>query len=449
MPAVDGIASGFDTSGLIEAITDLALQPAVQMRQRKSGIEDKLEKLTEFSNLVKELGEAAEELSADGALGALTATSSNELATITADPDVATPGAYEVRKVRNARAETERSRGQASSGLGTLAHGTLTVNYAGESYDITIDGSNDGLDALAETLNAEVPGINAAVVDQGFGTNPFRLTVTGDTGAENRISFGYAGFSGATSRRLDFSETQTARDAEIRVNNVLVRSPTDVFDSVPGVSLDVSAIDNDTTFRVQVEPDPDTAVERVQAFVDKYNEVQEFYARNTVFNAEIDLAGPFSGESSVRRVADGLGSIISGSYSVPDSVSGLSEIGIATERGGTLELDADALRTQLVENFDAVQGFLASDDGPLKALQSRIEDVYIAPETGTLESREDSLESTIADLEESISKQEAYVDDYSARLRERFTAMEGAIAASQATGAYLASLFGGPSPSDS
>lgn len=442
MPAIDGVASGFDTSALINSITELALIPVVGMRERKGDLESTSEKLTEFSNLVTELGEAAEELSADGALGSLTASTTNDLVEVNIDDSVAQAGDYVIETVHRAKNDTESSQGQTSEGLGTLATGTLTVNYAGTSYDIIVDSSNNGLAALASDLNEAVPGLNATVIDQGFGSSPFRLSVSGETGADNSLSFSYSGFSGTATEQLGFTETQAAEDAQIVVNGLTVQSSTDTFTTLPGVTLDISGVPDNTQFRTTVAPDPDAMVDKVQAFVDKYNEVQNFYKRNKVYNAEAGIVGPFAGESSVRRVAEGLGGLISDSYTVPDSVTGLSELGFATERGGTITLDTEALRTQLVENFDAVESFLSSDDGPLKALQARIEDVYVHSETGTLGSRKDSLESTIEDLEESISRQEAYVDDYSARLRKRFTAMEGAIASAQSTGSFLAAMIG-------
>jgi flagellar hook-associated protein 2 len=182
-------------------------------------------------------------------------------------------------------------------------------------------------------------------------------------------------------------------------------------------------------------------VDKVQTFVDTYNEAQTFFNVQSVYNADLDIIGPFSGESGLRRVMEGLSTMISASYDTGDGLEGLGQLGIATQKGGTLELDADALRTSLVDNYDAIEGFFTSDDGPLKTLQTRIEDVYVATETGTLESRKDSLEGSVRDLEDSILRQEAYVDSYSERLRKKFTAMEGVMAAMQTQASFLSAML--------
>lgn len=443
MPAVDGIISGFDTSGLIKSITDLALQPAVTMRTRKAGYEKKVEKITELSDKLKTLSEKAAEIGQEGGLATLSSSSTSDLIEVTQDSD-AVAGTYLVEVSQLSRGETSTSNGYADAGLGQLGHGTLTIDYGGESLDLTVDGTNDGLTALAEQIN-ELEGLSAVVVDTGIGASPFQLVVSGENGADNAIDFSFAS-SGGGGTDVAFTEMQSAQNSAVTVNGIDIESAGDTIEAIPGVTLDLKGVPTGSQ-TIKISEDLDGMVEKVKGFVDAYNDVQKFVNVQSVYNVEANLKGPFTGDSTVRRVTDGLSTLISNQYSNSGTLTALAEIGVATERGGTLKLDEDKLRERLSDDFENTQALLTADDGPLATLATRIDDVYVDSENGSLESRKDTIQGSIEDLEESIAKQEEYVDDYTALLREKFSAMESVMAQAQNSTNYLLAMINGGSAS--
>ncbi len=441
MPAVDGLISGFDTSGLIQSITEAALQPAVTMRKRKEGLEKKMEKLAELSNLLQSVADAAGALTQQGGLASMAASASSDAVQLSLNDAVAGAGTYTVQVQQLARAETSVTAGFASADLGELQHGTLTIDYGGQTHTITVDGTNDGLGAIASAIGA-IDGLDATVIDTGSGTDPFKLVVTGESGADNAIGFSFTPSGGGGAGALGFTETQAARNTIVEINGVQVESATDTVDVIPGLQMAITSMPTGPV-TVRVAPDLDAMVEKVQGFVDAYNEAVEMVNLQKVYNAEAGIRGPFAGESSVRRVMDALGSMVSAQYATGGDLEALSQIGIKTERGGKLALDEDALRRALTDRYDDVEALLSSDAGPLAAIQSRIEDVFVDPDSGTLASRRESLQGTIQDLEAAIERQEAYVDDYSERLRARFTAMEAVMAQAQSTTGFLLAMLTG------
>lgn len=443
MPAVDGVISGFDTSGLIKSITEAALQPAVNMRTRKADYEKKIEKITELSDKLQTLSEKAAEIGQEDGLAALSSTSTTDLIEVTQDSS-AVAGNYLVEVSHLSRGETSTTNGYADSGLGQLGHGTLTIDYGGEPHEITIDGTNDGLAAIASEIN-DIDGLSAVVVDTGVGAEPFQLVVTGETGADNAIDFSFAS-SGGGGTDVAFTEVQDAQNSAVTVNGIAIESSGDTVEAIPGVTLDLRGVPTGTQ-TIKVAEDVDGMVEKVKGFVEAYNEVQSFVNTQSVYNAEAGLKGPFAGETSVRRVTDGLSTLISNQYTTGSNLTALSELGIATEKGGTLELDEDKLRELLEDDFANVDSLLTSDTGPLASLAGQIDDVYVDSENGTLESRTDSLQGSIEDLEDSISRQEDYVDAYSERLREKFTAMEAVMAQAQNSTNFLLAMISGDSGS--
>ena len=443
MPAVDGIISGFDTSGLIKSITDLALQPAVTMRTRKAGYEKKVEKITELSDKLKTLSEKAAEIGQEGGLATLSSSSTSDLIEVTQDSD-AVAGTYLVEVSQLSRGETSTSNGYADAGLGQLGHGTLTIDYGGESLDLTVDGTNDGLTALAEQIN-ELEGLSAVVVDTGIGASPFQLVVSGENGADNAIDFSFAS-SGGGGTDVAFTEMQSAQNSAVTVNGIDIESAGDTIEAIPGVTLDLKGVPTGSQ-TIKISEDLDGMVEKVKGFVDAYNDVQKFVNVQSVYNVEANLKGPFIGDSTVRRVTDGLSTLISNQYSNSGTLTALAEIGVATERGGTLKLDEDKLRERLSDDFENTQALLTGPTPDAGVVYLRIDDVYVDSENGSLESRKDTIQGSIEDLEESIAKQEEYVDDYTALLREKFSAMESVMAQAQNSTNYLLAMINGGSAS--
>lgn len=439
MPAVDGIISGFDTTALINAITDIAALPMRGMQERQGEYEETLDAISGLSDRLTSLSEAAEALSEPRGLSSLSSSSSDELVRVSHDDSVVEAGHYTVTVNKLASAETSTSAGYADAGLGRLTHGTLTVNYQGTDHDITIDATNDGLAAVASAIN-DIDGLSAVVVDTGAATDPYQLIVTGETGLENAVGLDTSGLASGAGQ-LAFSETVSADDTEVVMNGITLYSDDNTITSIPGLTLEIDAVPTTDTI-VKVDRDFDAMVDKVQTFIDAYNEVESFYSKQSVYNVEIGLKGGLAGESGARRVMEDLSGRITNQFDVADNVfSGLSELGVSTQKGGQLELDVDSLRETLVEDYDQVEAFLSSDDGPLKTLQARIEDVYVAPEEGTLASRTESVEGSIRDLEDSISRQQAYIESYTGRLRDKFNSMEAVMGAMQNTAAFLGAML--------
>ena len=82
-----------------------------------------------------------------------------------------------------------------------------------------------------------------------------------------------------------------------------------------------------------------------------------------------------------------------------------------------------------------------AETGALGALKTTIDDVFVDTENGTLQSRKDSLNQSIEDLELRIDRQEVRLEDYTVFLREKFTAMEVAMSQFEGTAAYLTGIF--------
>jgi flagellar hook-associated protein 2 len=438
--------SGFDTTALIEGLATAYSVPLQFMEGDLADEKATLEKISGLSNRLEDLSEAIGKLQGDDGLAAFTATSTNEAAfTATADANAAA-GSYTIDVQRLATNETEVSQGFVDPAANDLGTGTFSVTYGGVTTDVTLDGTNNSLQGLADALNG-VEGISAYVLDTRDGASPFKLVVQGaDTGSDATITLDGSGLTGGTA--VGFTEQVSAQDALVVVNNVDVYSASNTFDNIPGVALDLKAAGVGPA-RLDVGLDQDAMKANVQAFVDAYNEIQSFYDTNTAFNAEEGIAGALVGDSTARRVMETLGRQLSSSVDTGDGnpFTALSQIGISTNRDGTLELDEERLADVLTTDLQSVRDMFRAEDGALGVLRTTIDDVFVDAENGTLASRKESINESIEDLEDRIDQQQIRLEDYTSFLREKFTAMEVAMSQFEGTAAYLTSMFSAKSDS--
>ena len=442
MPSVDGIVSGIDTTGLIDSIVAASSGTKYALMDQLADYEEKQEKVAGIKNRLDDLSTAIKTMDEADEFPAHTATvnagTGDENALTAEVGESAVPGTYSIDVVSLAQSESEVSDGFADSGTtAPVSSGTYAISYAGVSTDIVIDSDNNTLSGLAEAID-EVDGLTAYVLDTGAASDPYRLVVMGeDTGASNTIDLSSLG--------ITFTETVSAQDAELSINGTTVYSDSNqVSKAVPGMTLDLA----DTTSQsvsVTVNRDDDAMADKMQEFVNSYNTVINYYAQNTAYNADEGIKGALVGDSTVRSIINGLGTMISGQYDLGFDFESLGQLGIATQQDGTLLFSAGDFKDKLADDYANVVSFLTDDSGPLGTIRDRIDDVYIDPYEGTIKSRSDSLEDTIEGLEDSIADFEERMDDYSARLRDQFNSMEIVLGELNSTQTYLSALFAGNS----
>jgi flagellar hook-associated protein 2 len=242
-----------------------------------------------------------------------------------------------------------------------------------------------------------------------------------------------------------FTRTQAPQNAEFTVNGISISSSTnEVSGAVPGLSLTL-AQQTTSPVTIAVTRDTEAMLANVQAFVDAYNSVIDYIDTHSAYNAEEGIRGEFVGESSVQRVASGLASAVASAYGTT-GINSLGLIGISLDSDGTMSLDADTFSDALDADIGAVEALFTSDTGFAAALLGNDEtvgliDLYIDEDTGTLQSRYDSLDARIDDLNDQIERYEDRIDRYEERLRAQYEAMEVTLGALESTTDYLAALL--------
>jgi flagellar hook-associated protein 2 len=115
----------------------------------------------------------------------------------------------------------------------------------------------------------------------------------------------------------------------------------------------------------------------------------------------------------------------------------LSEVGIKTNRDGTLSLDATVLDTALKDDFEGVAQLFANDDQGYAFRLEALADDFLDID-GVIDSRTDGLDARIKDLTTQKSEMEYRLDIVESRLRKQFTTLDVMVMQMQSTSSYLA-----------
>jgi flagellar hook-associated protein 2 len=257
--------------------------------------------------------------------------------------------------------------------FGTWSDTDFAVNPDTASRTVNI-AAGTTLTELAETLN-RLPGITAQILDKGDGT--VSLGVLTETGAQNAVRFtaqdtGGAGVSLAALDTVNDNaakQVQASQDARFTVNGIAVTRPSNqVNDILPGVEVSLLA---PTTATLGVERSQTAAQQNMQSLVNGLNDTLKLLRDLTRTGVGDGTAGELAGDRSLQSVEAALRRLISEPINgFSDRPISLADLGIATERSGSLRFDMPAFdRTFAARAAD----FDALFDNKLRALSGQSE----------------------------------------------------------------------------
>jgi flagellar hook-associated protein 2 len=241
----------------------------------------------------------------------------------------------------------------------TLGAGSLVIDFgswsnvpaftASSRAAVTITlSATDGLDDLATKLSA-VTGLSAQVIAKGDGS--FSLAVLTDTGAASAIRIT------ASSPLDDFDTTNNAKqivaasDAALSVDGIAVtRSSNTIDDLLPGLTLSLTATTASPVTVVALE-DPDLAEAEMRAFVDALNTTGAMLREASKRGINGASSGPLVSDPTVAALKRSFAALTTTTLDgFGDDAIYLSNLGVRTERDGSLSLDSDVFQAAMASD---------------------------------------------------------------------------------------------------
>ena len=352
-----GIGSGLDINTMVTDLANAAKQPKADLiAKRDAANKAKVSALAQVSNGIDSFASALSSLISSGSLFSQPSVSDPTVFSASAVPGARLGDLSASVEVRQLALAQTLSSAPLTSRTDPVGQGVLTIHAGGNDFDVTIDATNDNLDGLAKAINGKNAGVTASVVVDSSGA---RLVVKGATGEANAFTLTVPdGTSSGLERFASDAMTvaQSAQDAIVRLDGVDVKRATNSFsDVIAGVQIDLKAAKPGTIVSVGITRPTAAISQGVSDFVSAYNELMGVITEATKPSTD-GSTGALRGDLGVSSLQQQLAKLPSTKLSSTGSgVHTLAEIGVGTNRDGTLSLDATRLANALATDPDGVE----------------------------------------------------------------------------------------------
>jgi len=452
-----GLATGLDTNSIVTQLVALERQRSLDpLTTQQTTTTNQQSAFQTFNTKLLTLLTAVNKLS-DPTSAIVQQASSSDASVVTATAGSgALTGTTEITVNHLAQAAIASSASGKASATSTIATGSGSFAFrvgTGTVQTIAIDTTTT-LDQLASAINDTKSGATASVVNVGTDSNPdFRLRIASDqTGTANAVSIV------TDDTTLGVAVSQPGADASFNVSGFtdpLSRSTNTVSDVIPGVTLNLLAKGGPVT--VTVGADVQAVTDQVNDVVKAFNDIQTFVdgqstiTQDTTADARTVTIGPLALDGTVRGILDSLHSIISSQVSgVSDQYGVLAQIGITTQRDGTLAFDTTAFQTELGAHGGDVAALFAGS-GSAPGVADKLADYLngITAPAGLIDVHSQSFTTELSDLSNSIAAGQRNLDAFQANLQEQYTNLELVVSTLKSQNGFLSSALGTSSSSGS
>lgn len=365
--AIFGINSNLDTGGIIDNLVSLQRTPISIVEAKRALEEAKLlsfqdlrDRLQTFKGIVNTLNTESRFLSTKGEFSNNNATDSNEVVSLSTNSQ-ATSGTFSL-VVNNLARETKLISEGFASITSSISEGTMNIGVGDNSVAITIDSTNNTLDGLRLAINNSGLDVKASFINDGSSENPVRLAVSGTkSGEDNNVTIGVSNFllGAGTNNLVDFTQTQAAQNSSFVLDGVAIsKSGNVVSDVIEGAVVTLESAGSGT---VTLSSDSDAIKDKIQSYVDGYNELTLHLNSELALETETGETGVLFANFTVQNLQQQLRETVSGQIlGVTGDFSYLSQIGIRTLSDGTLSIDDGELSDALAADVGNISQLFSS-----------------------------------------------------------------------------------------
>tara|TARA_B100000886_G_C20419660_1_gene490923 strand:+ start:223 stop:1890 length:1668 start_codon:yes stop_codon:yes gene_type:complete len=390
-----GVGSGLNTTDIIEALVEADTAASQEnLDKLEDSSKAKISALATLKSNLQDFKDIVNQIQDDQEYGYKGVSSDSTIATLTASGSAAGASVDSSLTVTTLASQHTLTGPSYSSTSATVGEGTLTIDFGTWGADPTDAGgqsfSSNGQTQISVSTSASSTltdlrdAINNAATDSDNdgskdvlasiiydGTN-YMLMLKSESGASNEMkvtgSNGLATESSGVSYNYqagnsDMTQRVSGVDAAFTVDGIsMTRTSNAVTDLFSGFTLDLKKTSS-SAIRISSEVDLDAVKSLVEGYVMTYNEVNEsirIMSQNDTIDDTND--GALIGDSTLRQLQATLramsSSAIKGYEGGPFY---LSNLGVSTQRDGSLTFDSAALETQFTYNSEAVRAFFTNN----------------------------------------------------------------------------------------
>jgi flagellar hook-associated protein 2 len=451
-----GAGSGIDTKALVASLVDAQFGAKTKaLTARKDTLAAQISALSQLRSGLTGFSTALTSLVSGGSLATQPVSSDTSVLNVGLLPGASISGlsaSLEVKKLANAQVVTSGSVADAAAAFGK---GTLTITLGTATYDgsdvptgftpksgatpvvVTIGDGQNSLAGIASAINAAKAGVTATVITDSTGS---RLSIKGQTGADQAFTIGVAEDAAAPGlSALAFNTgaqamtlTRKSNDALVALDGVDVLRPTNTFsDLIPGVKLDLIKEAPGQTIAINTSPPTAALSQAVNDIIETYNQLINIAKDDTNATSGV-LKADAGAKDLMRQLRELTGRDINAGAADGEPKT-LAELGVKTNRDGTLSLDAATLQRALANSGPAVEKMLNVGLGSALRQIS----LSLTGPGGALTSSQSGYTRQQKDISEQELKIQTDTETLTQRLTLQYAGMDARVSAYKATQSFL------------
>lgn len=458
-----GMVSGIDTESLINATSDATRAAKVTPKEEKisemKSENSALEELKEMLNNLKTVVDGFSTL--NGGAVARSATSTDETVVAASANKYGKKGSYNVEVSSLAKNSSytlisDTPYTSPTAKINDTITDTQTVDFTIgsptplETVSIDVTASTTLADFVSE-FNSKSDHATASLINRGTNSNPdyVVMVVSNSSGSENGIATvnipEELKAGGGGSRVWDTGCVSVAgSDAVFSINGVdVTRKSNTINDVIDGLTFSLSSIGTAT---VTVDTDKEQTVANLKEFVDLYNEIVEYISKNDEVTREENgsevrnIYGSLAKTNTDENLLSALRSDISTAKATAEnSIRIFADLGITTERDGTLAFKSETLEAALDQDANAVNEITISLGDSMGLTGGTI--YSYTRLNGMIDVSINSNNTQISDLNDRIARAEELILKTEENMRARFARLEATMSELQSTSSSLTSLL--------
>ena len=359
-----GSGSGLDTGAIVDALVQAQYAAKNSaLSKQATALTTQISGVARLKSGITGVDTALRTLVRGGSLTTQPTSSNAAVATVSGTSSASLSGTLTVNRLASAQAATTNT---GISPTATFNAGTLAVTVGSATSSVTLDGT-ETLAGVAAKINAANTGLTATIVTDSDGS--VRMTVKGATGGANAFTItGADTDSGASGQSLSSLSVgagatgttigTTAQDAELVLDGATFHRATNrVTGLASGVTVQLTGTGTTT---LGTSAPTASLTQAVTDLVETLNQLHGVVA------TEIDpKTGALRADPAAKTLARALTGITTTALAANASGSPrtLGDIGVGTNRDGTLTLDTARLAKALATYPGAVEAMFADGSG--------------------------------------------------------------------------------------